>query len=540
MTARTEALADDLDEDNDEGGVGDASGWIDSLVAEDDGPLGGMSPPGAAAAGAPAAHQSYPPWFLNVPGYTPKQLGEMVWSNTLPPHLAQLLQQRQALYLAEQQRVMQQQHALQMAMQQQQQHTTQSSPMPPHPTHLLQSLQEREREDRELFDRHHHTNLVFWKRNFKHLSADEIDNLISQQRSMLKHSTYAEDYYYQETGARLYPHAPPPRNVPPLMGIHRPVCLEPLDHPARPEGDMFVGVLGKIPFASLKSPKPLVVLEDVPHGQLNATTSRAIQALERGVGTHKALLSVIEDGLVLALHLADMAAVVAQLPHSERAPFVTKQQQIVASIVFILNVFVLRRPGGSYFGQVVAVGKGRLLVARCLKVMPGDQKLALLLVCLAHAHTLTASATAGEEDVLVQAISSECATLFVGPAVSGVVAVSQEFTRIELFTAFAVSPVGARLLGQLLHSVLLALSEGQAGPPQWPAIFQGLMDAVLPVVPELAAQALAVSTPTPALRLLVALAGLASPAQRLLLVNAVGSLQGRTGPSADGLRAALG
>lgn len=530
----------DADDDNvEEEGVNDASGWIDSLVSEEDVPAARHAPPSPAQA---AQQQQYPPWLYNVPGYTAKQLAEMIWNNLpIPVAVQQLLRQRQADFMAEQQRLQQQQ---QQQLQQQQyraQPAPQSTPQPPVPTQLLQNLNRSGGGgagggdgDAELFDRHHHTNLVYWKRSFKYMTADEVDNLLSQQRSMLKHSTYSEDYHYQQTMSRLYPDAPPPRHLPPVMGIHRPICLEPLEHPMRPEGDMFVGVLGKIPFASLKSPKPIVSLPGAHDGVLNPTGSRAIRALESGgaAATRGALLSVVEDGLVLALHLADIGAIIPQLPHSERAYFLNKQQQIIASLVYILNVFVVRRPeGGSLFTALLQVAKGRKLVVRCLACLPAEQKLALLLVCLSNV-----GAIAAHYVELEAALTVECAGRSVASAVSGLVALSQGFTQLSDFTAFVCSGLGASLLGGLLHSVRIGLEHAPAtAPAQWPAIFAGLFDSVTGVLPTLLTR-----NGEAEWRFLLELATLAPPAQRTVMAHIVRTAATLNGPHAAALKKTLG
>ena len=131
----------------------------------------------------------------------------MIHKNKTPPHVEQLLRSRQAEFLR------------QLGS------GGGGGGGPPVPSKLLSKSAEAQRTD-DLFDRHHHSHLVYWKRSFKHMSADEVDALIAQQRNLLKHSTYAEDYYYQVTTSRMYGDRAPPKTVPPIMGVHRPICLE--------------------------------------------------------------------------------------------------------------------------------------------------------------------------------------------------------------------------------------------------------------------------------------------------------------------------
>lgn len=503
--------------------MNDDSKWIDTLVdGEEDvdgnGFGGGaVSSPAKTPVARSVAAQShavqsspYPPWFSNVPGHTPKELADMIWNKTMPQELQQFLKKRQMEFFAEQQHM---QH-----MAQQVQESRDHPGQPPVPTQLLQSLSNKqEQRDHDLFDRHHHTNLVFWKRNFKYMSSDEIDNLLSQQRSMLKHSNFAEDYYYQVKMGRQYPHEPPPKSFPPVMGIHLPICLEPLDHPLRPEGDMFVGVLGKIPFASLKSPKPIVALEDAPHNQFKATTSRAIRALENNCPNRNALFHVIEDGLLLALHLSDLTETIVQLPHSERAPFVAKQQQTVASLVYILNVFVLRRPQGPYFPSLLHVSKGCKWLTRCLSCLPREQKTALILVCLSSVSVFPEQVDAS----LVEALRRECVLLPIENAVGGLITLSQAFSSLQAFQQWTVSKLGPLFLGSLLQSIHSNLENSVAAPKEWPAVYQGLFESVSAVLPRLLERAKESGDSDPAWNFLLHLSALASPPHLLFLTSAL-------------------
>ena len=51
---------------------------------------------------------------------------------------------------------------------------------------------------RELFPRHYHLPGGHWEEKSLYMRTDEINNIIKVQRNQLRHSTYAEDLYYQQ------------------------------------------------------------------------------------------------------------------------------------------------------------------------------------------------------------------------------------------------------------------------------------------------------------------------------------------------------
>lgn len=446
----------------------------DALVGRDDEQGASLAASGGGGGGGGAAapqqqqqNQQFPPWFSNVPGYTPAELAQLIYRGQLPSHVEGLLRSRQAEFM-------------------QQLGGAGGGGGPPVPRKLLSKSAEAER-TADLFDRHHHMHLQYWKKGFSRMAAEEVDALMAQQRSLLKYSTYSEDYYYQQTAARLFADRIPPKSAPPLMGVHRPVSLEPLEPPARPAPDMQAGTLGKLAFSTLKGPKPLVQLglvapEPGPH---RCTSSRGIQLLEAGNRSNHAILSVIEDGHLLALEIADMASVLPQLPAAEQPYFLGKQQHLVGALVFILNVFVARREDGScLFGAVVQLSKGRQLIARCLASLPLEQRSALLLFCLSQASLLGELPADDRTRSLHAAIVRGCQSAVGSLALSLLQAAGQAFVRQSDFAAWAASPFGSAVVGELMGSLI------RAPPPSgtWEGVVGGLFDALLPALPTLAAK----------------------------------------------------
>ena len=456
-SAATAAVAAAVD-DNDEDAMGDDNqsfsmeSIYDSLVVDED------------EEAAPTPNQEYPPWFENFPGYSAQQLADLIWRGQLPPQVEQLLRARQQEFMAS---------------------LGGAGAQPPQPSAHLQHSRGGEDDSSgrsDLFDRHHHTNLVYWKRNFQHMSAEEVDALVSQQRLALKYSSYPEDYYYQQTTARRYADGPPPRSAPPLTGIHRPICLEPLEPPARSvPAELSVGVLGKMVFSSLKRPRPLLQLDGTPPPRVapepeRMGSSAAVCAVESGSWTRRDLLAVCEDGLLLALLLADLGAVVPQLPSHEQPMYLARQQALVAALVNLLNPCM----ASSVLAALLGLSKGRQLLARCLQTLPGPQRLALLCVLLGSAQELPL-----EDARLPQAILQVCgSSLTANEALQALQALAQAFSAAALFATFVGSKLGAALLAALLASV-------RRGPPpataHWQPVFAGLLAALLPSLPLLCA-----------------------------------------------------
>lgn len=489
----------------------------DSLVGEDDRDLAVSGGPGAPNV------QQYPPWFHNFPGFTPQELAELVWRGKLPPHVEQVLRARQADF-------MKQLGASASASSAAASAAASAGPAPPVPSKLLNRSNEAINSvssgvnaggaagarSADLFDRHHHMHLVYWKRAFKHMSADEVDALIAQQRLLLKNSTYAEDYFYQQTTAKLYSERVPPKSVPPLMGVHRPICLEPLEHPARALPDMQAGTLGKLAFSTLKGPKPLVQLnQQTPEpGPHRFTSSKAIQLLEAGQVNAHVMLSVLEDGLVLALQIGDMAGVLPQLPAQEQGYFLNKQQHLVGALVYILNVFVARREDGScLFPAMVKISKGRQLVVRCLSVLPLEQRSALLLFCLSQVQLLASLPADARTRALHTALARSCGTVVGSMTISLLQAVGQAFSRQADFADWAASEFGASVLGELLGSLLRA----RPPPGTWEPVAAGLVDALMPGMAGLAA----LDPAHRAIQLLLNVSYVASPQQVLIFTSLV-------------------
>lgn len=438
----------------------------DSLVVDEDDP---QAPPSA------APQQQFPPWFQNVPGYTAQQLADLIWQGRLPPQVEALLRARQQQFMAQ----------LGVAG------SSPATVQPPQPSaHLLDQQRHLSQSDEtaqkfgsrsDLFDRHHHTNLVYWKRNFKHMTADEIDQLVTQQRMALRFSTYAEDYHYQQTAARLYANQPPPKTAPPLTGIHRPICMEPLDAPPRTvPPELNVGVLGKIVFSSLKRPRPLVQI-DVPTSQAGPErlgSSPAVAALDSGTWQRRHLLEACEDGLLLALLLADLGSVVPQLPSHEQPVFLAQQQALVAALVQVLNACV----GPSVLPSLLQISKGRQLLARSLQILPVAQRLATLMVLLRAVPLLLALPPSALAAHLAPVLLATCNSLATPSALDALHTFARVFPSAPAFADAMATPFGAAILA----SLLAALRRGAAPPAaQWEPILIGLLNSVVPSLPSI-------------------------------------------------------
>ena len=242
--------------------------------------------------------------------------------------------------------------------------------------------------------------------------------------------------------------------------------------------ELNVGVLGKMVFSSLKRPRPLLQLDGTPPARCAPSperfgTSDAVAAIESGNWTRRHLLQACEDGLLLALLLADLGSVVPQLPSHEQPVYLARQQSLVSALVRVLNPCVA--PG--VLPAVLQLGKGRQLLARSLLTLPGPQRLALLSVLLGAAQLL--ATLPADERRLTQAVLQVCGSgvLPAVQALQGLNALARAFTSAQAFAAFVAEPLGAALLAALLASV----RRGPMPPPEvWQPALTGLLGALLP------------------------------------------------------------
>jgi hypothetical protein len=230
--------------------------------------------------------------------------------------------------------------------------------------------------------------------------------------------------------------------------------------------------------------------------------------LENGPWNRLHLLSVCEDGILLTLQLADLASVVPQLPSEEQPFFLSKQQELVTSLVSLLNVVV----GANVFTALLQLAKGRLLLGRCLQTLPLQQRHALLLVCLGAAEQL--AALPADEKVLRTAVLQVCNHCMGDPGVGAIHALAQAFASPEAFTAFVGTSLGAALMAALLGG----LRRGPPIQPQvWEPVLRGLLDCLVPVLPQLCA-----SPPEhPVYAMLLHLLWMSGPVHGLLLSGAM-------------------
>ncbi|KAL2897245.1 Protein PAT1-like protein [Bienertia sinuspersici] len=220
----------------------------------------------------------------------------------------------------------------------------------------------------------------------KYMSADEIENILRMQLAAThSNDPYVDDYYHQaclfkkSTGARLKHHFCPTqlRDLPPRA--------RPTDEP---HPFLQVEALGRIPFSSIRRPKPLLEVDP-----LNATTS--------GCGEHKvidkpleqepmlAARVTIEDCLCLLLDVDDIDRFLQfnQFPDGGSELRQRRQSQLEGLAASLQLVDPLGKGGQApkddfVFLRIVSLPKGRKLLVKYLAmVSPGTELLRI--VCMA-------------------------------------------------------------------------------------------------------------------------------------------------------------
>ncbi|KAH7287356.1 hypothetical protein KP509_32G051000 [Ceratopteris richardii] len=232
----------------------------------------------------------------------------------------------------------------------------------------------------------------------KYMSAEEIESIVKIQLAATHSSdAYVDDYYHQAVQAKLAGgrrrHFAPShlRDLP----SHR---RAPATQPA------FVPVdgLGKVPFSSIRRPRPLLEVEDCS-GQNEGTGGTLSLKMERPLEQEPMLAAriAIEDGLCLLLDVDDIDRFLAVTRVPDGGSQLRRQRQLMleglAASLQLIDPPGLR--GGSNIGKnqhlmgsvtkddfvflrLVSLSKGRKLVYRYLQLLPPGSEL-IKIVCMA-------------------------------------------------------------------------------------------------------------------------------------------------------------
>ncbi|KAK6947272.1 hypothetical protein RJ641_000745 [Dillenia turbinata] len=224
----------------------------------------------------------------------------------------------------------------------------------------------------------------------KYMGADEIESIIRMQLAAThSNDPYVDDYYHQAclarktAGARLKHH-------------FCPTYLRELPSQARannePHPFLQVDALGRIPFSSIRRPRPLLEV-DPPNSSGAGSTDQ--KASEKPLEQEPMLAArvTIEDGLCLLLDVDDIDRYLQfnQLPDGG-AHLRRRRQALLEELAALLqlvdpldksgNTIGLAPKDGLVFLRLVSLPKGRKLLSRFLLLLfPGGELIRI--VCMA-------------------------------------------------------------------------------------------------------------------------------------------------------------
>ncbi|KAJ3679341.1 hypothetical protein LUZ60_017352 [Juncus effusus] len=225
----------------------------------------------------------------------------------------------------------------------------------------------------------------------KHMTFEEIEH-ISRTQHALTHGSdpYIDDYYHQaclsKKSKSKSTHGPGP--------LHHHFCPTVIRDPAsrtrsrdEPHAFLQVEALGRLPFSSIRRPRPLLDMNDNKNNAKNDENDgeNKVKMLEE-----EPLLAAritIEDAMNLILDVDDIDRVLrfTQVPDNG-FPLRRKRQAILEEILGSLHLVDPLRPGTNtddfVFLRIVSLPKGRKLLSRYIEVVSENAELARV-VCMA-------------------------------------------------------------------------------------------------------------------------------------------------------------
>ncbi|KAB1216005.1 hypothetical protein CJ030_MR4G024558 [Morella rubra] len=224
----------------------------------------------------------------------------------------------------------------------------------------------------------------------KYMTCDEIESILRMQLAAThSNDPYVDDYYHQaclakkSAGARMRHHFCPTqlRDLPPRARAI-----------AEPHAFLQVDALGRVPFSSIRRPRPLLEV-DPPNVSVASSTEQIV--LEKPLEQEPMLAArvTVEDGLCLLLDVDDIDRFLQfnqlqdggiQLRRRRQALLegLAASLQLVDPLGIIGNTVGLAHKDDLVFLRLVSLPKGRKLLARYLQLLfPGGELMRI--VCMA-------------------------------------------------------------------------------------------------------------------------------------------------------------
>jgi DNA topoisomerase 2-associated protein PAT1 len=241
------------------------------------------------------------------------------------------------------------------------------------------------------FDTSSHKSDSGWPQfRSKYMTSDEIESILRMQLAAThSNDPYVDDYYHQaclakkSAGAKLKHHFCPNqlRDLPPRARAN-----------AEPHAFLQVDALGRVPFSSIRRPRPLL---EVDPPNLSVAGSNEQKVLEKPLEQEPMLAArvTIEDGLCLLLDVDDIDRFLQFNQLQDGGAQLRRRQQVLlegmaASLQLVDplgkngNTVGLAHTDDLVFLRLVSLPKGRKLLARYLQLLyPGGELMRI--VCMA-------------------------------------------------------------------------------------------------------------------------------------------------------------
>ena len=241
------------------------------------------------------------------------------------------------------------------------------------------------------FDTSSHRNDIGWPQfRSKYMTSDEIESILRMQLAAThSNDPYVDDYYHQaclskkSAGAKLRHHFCPNqlRDLPSRARAN-----------AEPHAFLQVDALGRVPFSSIRRPRPLLEV-DPPNSSVAGGTEQ--KALEKPLEQEPMLAArvTIEDGLCLLLDVDDIDRFLQFNQLQDGGAQLRRRRQVLleglaASLQLVDplgengNTVGLAHKDDFVFLRLVSLPKGRKLLARYLQLLYSGGEL-MRIVCMA-------------------------------------------------------------------------------------------------------------------------------------------------------------
>lgn len=259
-----------------------------------------------------------------------------------------------------------------------------------------------------------------WQRfRSKYMSTEEIENIARMQKAATQITDpYIDDYYHQACLARKSAGAQ-------LKHYFCPTLIRDTSSRARskdePHAYLQVDALGRLPFSSIRRPRPLLDVEEASEPSDSTTEKSASKSLDQE--PMLAARITIEDGLCLLLDVDD----IDRLLHFSKQPdgglqLRNRRQALLEQLAESLQLVdpltsnkdaPLSQNDDLVFLRIVSLPKGRKLLSRYIDLVTSGSELARV-VCMAVFRNLRSifgnlpsdSSIAGTTTKLVTAVST--------------------------------------------------------------------------------------------------------------------------------------